>query len=177
MTPDRTEVRRKGTTNILICQPVTSDWGTVHYRWGYTNLATEQETMYEWDYNYYMYSIGIDTLRYLYWVETYFEEPEDQGCANRSYYANGLITSIKDYANHQVDAHITDNQLVISIQCTSANEVSATLYDATGKMLLFKDFGRTNGVSDAIPVRLSTGIYLLKVNIGNQLYSVKLLKL
>ena len=176
--PDTTEVRRKVNTNILICKPVYSDYGQVHYRWGYTDLSTFAEVVMPGDRNYCLYDIGIDTLTYRYWVETYLNEAVGAGCENRSYYAYGYITtSTPGYGGNIVDAYLLGGRIVLSVSAFSPEDVAIALYDMNGKLLFKKGYGVTELVSDVIPVSFAPGIYLLNVNVGGYMYSFKLLKM
>lgn len=175
--PDTTEIRRRGNTNMLVCQPVTSNYGEVHYRWGYTDMGTSAEVVIPGDHNYCMYDIGIDTLMLRYWVETYLNDLTGESCVNRSYYGHGILTSSSEYDVNAVEAYMVDGRIVLHISATSHEPVSATLYDVNGKLLLTKKYGETDMVSDMIPVSYAPGVYILRVSVGNQLYSFKLLKL
>ena len=176
--PDTTEIRRKVNTNILICQPVYSDYGQVHYRWGYTDLNTTAEVIVPGDRNYCLYDFGIDTLSYRYWVETYLNEAVGVGCENRSYYAYGYITtSTPDYGGNVVEAYLSNDRIVLYVNSLSLENIMTSLYDVNGKLLLSKGYGTTDQVSDVIPVSIAPGVYFLRVSIGGQMYSVKLLKI
>lgn len=176
--PDTTEIRRKVNTNIPICQPVYSDYGQVHYRWGYTDLNTSDEVVIPGDRNYCLYEFGIDTLSYRYWVETYLDEAVGEGCANRSYYAHGYVTtSTPDYGGNVVEAYLSNDRIMLYVNSLSLENIMTSLYDVNGKLLLSKGYGTTDKVSDVIPVSIAPGVYFLRVSIGGQMYSVKLLKL
>ena len=176
--PDTTEIRRKGNSNILVCQPVYSDYGQVHYRWGYTDLNTTAEVVMPGDRNYCLYDFGIDTLSYRYWVETYLNEAVGAGCENRSYYAYGYITtSTPDYVGNIVEAYLSNSRIVLYVSSLSPDDIMASLYDVNGKLLVSKGYGVTDQVSDMIPVSIAPGVYFLRVSIGGQLYSIKLLKI
>ena len=175
--PDTTEIRRKGSTNILICQPVTSDYGEVHYRWGYTNRFTYNEATMPGDHNYCLYDFGIDTMSYLYWVETYLNNPIGEGCDNRSYYGHSVLTSTSDYDANTVEAYMSRDHIMLYVSALSPENVSASLYDVNGKLLLTRGYGIADVVSDAIAVNIAPGVYFLRVNVGNEFYSFKLLKL
>lgn len=175
--PDTTEIRRRGNTNMLVCQPVSSNYGEVHYRWGYTDIGTSAEVVIPGDHNYCMYDFGIDTLMFRYWVETYLNNLTGEGCANRSYYGYGILTSSSEYDVNAVEAYMVDGKIVLHVSAMSHESVFATLYDVNGKLLLTKKYGETDMVSDMIPVSYAPGVYILRVNVGNQLYSFKLLKL
>ena len=175
--PDTTEILRKANTNMLVCAPVTSEYGQVHYRWGYTDINTGSETTIPGDQNYCLYDFGIDTLSYRYWVETYLSGSIGEGCDNRSYYGHGVITSTSDYDANVVEAYMSNNRIVLYVNVLSPNRITATLYDVNGKHLLMRDYGTAETVSDIIPVSFAPGVYFLKVMVGNQLYAFKLLKI
>ena len=175
--PDTTEIRRKANSNILFCQPITSEYGTVHYRWGYTNRFTFDEVIMPGDHNYCLYDFGIDTLSYRYWVETYLNSPIGEGCDNRSYYGQSYGTATFNFEDNTVEAYLVDSRIVLYASLLSPDNVSATLYDVNGKQLLMRMYGFTETVSDVIPVNIAPGVYLLKVIVGNQMYSFKLLKI
>lgn len=176
--PDTTEIRRKVNSNILFCQPVNSNYGEVHYRWGYTDRNTSAEVVIPGDHNYCLYDFGIDTLLFRYWVETYLNFSIGAGCDNRSYYGYGYImTSTPDYDDNVVEAYLSDNRIVLYVSSLSFETITVSLYDVNGKMLVSKGYGVTDQVSDAIPVSIAPGVYFLKVSIGGQSYPVKLLKI
>ena len=175
--PDTTEIRRKVNSNMLFCQPVSSSYGTVHYRWGYTELGTNSEVVIPGDRNYCMYDFGIDTFLYRYWVETYLTNSIGEGCDNRSYYGHSILTSTSDYDANVVEAYMLDGNIVLHVGILSPDVVSAALYDVNGKQLLTRRYGETDIVSDMIPLSYAPGIYILRVSVGNQLYPFKLLKL
>ena len=175
--PDTTVIVRKNNTNILICQGVTSEHGTVHYRWGYTNRFTHEETVLDWDYNYCLFDIGIDQQTYLYWVETYIQNSNGIGCANRTYYGYSIYTDITDYGLNNINARIMGDQLVLHVNATAPDVIDAMLYGINGQLLMTLRYGYTNQVDDIMPFHYSNGMYLLIIRIGNQTYPVKLLKL
>ena len=175
--PDTTVIVRKNNTNILICSPVSSEYGTVHYRWGYTNRFTNEETVLYWDHNYCLFDIGIDQQSYLYWVETYIQYEDGMGCANRSYYGYSVYTDIADYELNSIDARIVDNQLVLHVNAASTDMIDVMLYGINGQLLMTQHYGYINQVDDILPFHYSNGMYLLIIRIGNQTYPVKLLKL
>ena len=175
--PDTTEIRRKVNTNILVCHSVNSDYGEVHYRWGYTDLQTSDEVVMPGDHNYCLYDFGIDTLSFLYWVETYLNNAMGEGCENRSYYGHGYGTSVSDYNDNVVDAYLSNDRIVLHVSALSPDDVSAALFNMNGQLLLTREYGISDRLSDVIPVSISPGIYLFKVSIGELLYSFKLLKI
>ncbi|MBR4788035.1 MAG: T9SS type A sorting domain-containing protein, partial [Bacteroidales bacterium] len=174
--PDTTVIRRKGNSNILVCQPVTSEYGTVHYQWGYADRFIQEEVLMNGDYNYCQFDVGIDTSRYDYWVETYVDVPDGLSCANRTYYGRNTDVSVEDYDGNKIEAYFVQDRIVLSVNAANPNDIGAGLYDVNGRLLLSKEYGRTDNVQDAVSVRVAAGVYFLKVNIGGQMYSVKLLK-
>ena len=175
--PDTTEIRRMGNTNMLVCRPVSSEYGEVHYRWGYTDLNSSNEVTMPGDHNYCLYDFGIDTLNFRYWVETYLNNSMGNGCDNRSYYGYSYITSLSEYDANTVTAYISNGRIVLYVNALLPDHVSATVYDVNGKLLITRDYGVSDEVSDVIPAAFAPGVYFLKVNVGNQSYSFKLLKM
>lgn len=176
--PDTTEVRLMANSNILVCQPVNSQYGEVHYRWGYTDRMTSAEVIMPGDHNYCLYDFGIDTLSFHYWVETYLNSAVGEGCDNRSYYGHGnVMTFTPDYGDNVVEAYLSNDRIVLYVNALSSDHVTAAVYDVNGKLLVTKGYGITNQVSDMIPVSMAPGVYFLRVSIGRQHYSVKLLKI
>lgn len=174
--PARTEIRRKPNTNILVCQPGASEYGEVHYRWGYTHRGTSYENVLPGDRTYCQYNIGIDTLTYQYWVETYTSSEWGE-CSTRSYYGQDNTTSVSDHERATVNAYMTDGHIVLNVDALTQENVSAILYSVAGSQLLYRTFGNTDAVSDIIPVNLSPGVYVLKVMVGQETYLFKLLKI
>ena len=128
------------------------------------------------DYNYCQFDVGIDTSRYEYWVETYVDVPDGLSCANRTYYGRSNSTSVEDYNGNGVEAYFAYDRIMLSVNAANPSNIGAGLYDVNGRLLLSKEYGRTDHVQDAVPVHVAAGVYFLKVNIGGQVYSVKLLK-
>ena len=174
--PARTEIRRKPNANILICQPVTSGYGEVHYRWGYTHRGTSYENVLPGDRTYCQYDIGIDTLTYQYWVETFINSEWGE-CSARSYYGQDNTTAVAGYERASVNAYMTDGHIVLNVEALARENVSAVLYNVAGSQLLHRNYGYADAVSDIIPVNLSPGVYVLKVMVGQEIYLFKLLKI
>lgn len=174
--PARAEIRRKPNSNILICQPVTSEYGEVHYRWGYTHRGSSYEHVLSGDRNYCQFDLGIDTVNYLYWVETFIRSGGDE-CVTRSYYGEDINTTVPGLERAKVNAYMSDGQIVLSVSALSQENVNAELYSTAGSKLLHKNYGRTDTVSDLIPVNVSQGVYVLKVMVGQEVYLFKLLKI
>ena len=174
--PAPAEIRRKPNSNILICQPVTSEYGEVHYRWGYTHRSSSYEHVLSGDRTYCQFDLGIDTVNYLYWVETFIYSGGDE-CVTRSYYGEDINTAVLDQERAKVNAYMTDGQIVLSVSAQSPEIVSAVLYNTAGSKLLHRSYGRTDTVSDIIPANVSQGVYVLKVMVGQEVYLFKLLKI
>ena len=149
----------------------------VHYQWGYTDRLSLNETLVNGDYNYCQFDVGIDTQRYDYWVETYMDISNSLSCANRSYYGHSLNTSVEDHDGNMVEAHLIHDWMTLSVSAVSPSPIVAGLYDVDGRLLFSKNYGVTDKVFDNVNVSIANGIYFLRVSVGNQLYSVKLLKI
>ena len=174
--PDTTIVRRQTPSNILVCQPVTSNNGAVHYQWGYTHRYNNSETSFDWDYNYFQYEDGINTNMYHYWVETYINYDDNSKCGNRSYYYGNNTTNINDVDGNIVNAYFYDEQINLHVKPVYSESVSISLFNLNGQLLVSKDYGICYELYDKVAIQIATGIYLLKVNVGKQAYILKLLK-
>ena len=172
--PDTVNVRRNGSTNILLCDQVTSDFGIVHYRWGYTDRLTAVETVLDGDNNYCLFTIGIDTFAYDYWVETYINYEDGTSCANRSYYGNSYLSSTEEFDGNIVNAYLSGNHIHLFVNALEPTNTSAILYDANGRQLLTRHYGVTNEVTDNLPADFACGVYILRVSLDNRNYPFKL---
>ncbi|MBO4621377.1 MAG: T9SS type A sorting domain-containing protein, partial [Paludibacteraceae bacterium] len=177
--PDTTVIIRKASSNILVCQPVHSEYGVVHYRWGYTNRDTHEEFINEDShYTYTQYVFGIDTLAYEYWVETYITYEDGESCANRTYYGyNHYPTGTDSFDADVVEAYINGDRIVVFVNTAVPSEVNAAVYNVNGKLLLTRAYGFTDIVTDVIPLSAATGVYFLKITTGKRLHTFKLIKM
>ena len=178
VSPDPTIVRRQGTSNILVCQPVTSDEGLVHYQWGQTYIDTDVETYFDWDYNYFLFESGIDTIHFRYWVETYINYGENSKCPNRTYYDGNTSTTIQNVEGNIVNAYFYENYIKLHVKPANVETVSISVFNLDGKFVTAKNYGVTDEFYDLLDLPpISSGLYFLKVNIGKNVYVLKLLKL
>ena len=176
--PDTTIIRHKTNSNILVCKQVHCEYGDVHYRWGYTNRNTLEEAVVEdGNYNYTQYQIGIDTLTYYYWVETYITYPDGQSCANRTYYGNDYLTSTESFDHDVVEAYIYGDRIVILVNTAVPSEVNAALYNVNGKLLLTRGYHFTDQVTDFLQLSAANGVYFLKITTGDRVHTFKLVKM
>ena len=172
--PDRTQIVRKNNSNILIYNNSSSLPSDIHYRWGYTDKLTFEETVVQdWIYNYYQYSF-IDTIQFRYWVEAYVFY-EDDTCRNRTYYLDEVVT-IQDYfEDFDVIAFISGNQLQIQVDNPSGQHTVAVLYDMAGRTIAQWDLGIDSVIRKQISFGYPNGIYLLTVQVGNRRHTTKIL--
>ena len=174
--PDNTIIRRQGNSNILVCNPVVSDEGIVHYKWGYIYRYANTETSFDWDYNYFLFEDGVDTNRYHYWVETYIKYGDRLSCANRTYYHENVNTSLQDEDENIVNAYFQGNSICLHLKLPNTEPVSLKLFDMNGRVLKSVDFGLCSELNDRISVSVAAGIYLLRLYVGQKSYSLKLAK-
>lgn len=171
--PDPSEIIRKPNSNILVCSPETSSFGQVHYRWGYTDKATFNETVNNWDYNYYQYDIPIDTTIYDFWVETYIVYA-DRTCHNRAYFSQNQTTGFDDIEKFNSIVFVSGNQIVIRYQNPECKDIKANLYDISGRLLFHSDFGTEPSLDTRIPFDYDSGTYILELHTGNRHYTSKI---
>lgn len=174
--PNSTTIRRQGNSNILVCNPVSSNEGTVHYKWGYIYRYANTETSFDWDYNYFLFEDGVDTNRYHYWVETYIKYGNHLSCTNRTYYHENASTSIRDEDENIVNAYFQGNAICLHLKLSNTEPVSFELFDMNGRALKTMDFGICGELNDRISVPVAAGIYLLRLYVGQKSYSLKLAK-
>lgn len=174
--PNCTTIRRQGNSNILVCNPVSSNEGTVHYKWGYIYRYANTETSFDWDYNYFLFEDGVDTNRYHYWVETYIKYGDHSSCTNRTYYHENASTSIQDENENIVNAYFQGNAICLHLKLSNTEPVSFELFDMNGRALKTMDFGLCGELNNRISVPVAAGIYLLRLYVGQKSYSLKLAK-
>ncbi len=178
VSPDQTIIRRQGSSNILVCQPVSSDEGVVHYQWGQTNIDTDEETFFDGDYNYFLFESGIDTTHFRYWVETYINYGESSRCSNRTYYEGNTPTAIQNIDGNLVNAYFYENYIKLHVKPANVETVSISVFNLDGKFVIAKKYGVSDEFDDLIYLpSITSGLYFLKVNIGKSVYVLKLLKL
>lgn len=172
--PERPQVVRKDNSNVLVCSPEGVSPND-HYRWGYTEKQTAFEMVFDWDFNYFQYDSPINTDLYDYWVEVYRPYGE-VSCLNRSYLDNGTPTFTPIYETFSAMAYVHGNQLQIRIENPEQLPVQAVLRDVSGKTLAQFSLGDNPSLTQTLPFRYSSGLYLLSFYAGNQCFTSKIVR-
>ena len=183
ISPTKVTVERKGTTNILYCDQSyvpTATTTPVIYRWGYTEKATGEDFVPNpsWNQRYYAYPNGIDTVENLYWVETSIESVNNL-CVNRSYYQydpQGSPMSVDDISTFDVRAYVSGNYLIVEVANPRMQTVKASVYDIGGRLLQQYPLGNAPELHSQLPFVYAKGVYVLKLMIGNNVYSTKIIR-
>ena len=183
VTPSKVTVLRKGMSNILYCDTAsvpTASTDIVEYQWGYTVKSTgeEQVPAPSWNQRYYAYLNGIDTVANLYWVETRVEG-NNNFCVNRSYYLKdpqGSPLSVDDLQPFEVHAYVSGDLLLVDVDNPQMRPVKADLYDIQGRLIHHYFVGDDMELHVQLPFSYAKGVYLLRLMVGNNVYSTKLIR-
>ncbi len=183
VTPSKVTVLRKGMSNILYCDTAsvpTASTDIVEYQWGYTVKSTgeEQVPAPSWNQRYYAYLNGIDTVANLYWVETRVEG-NNNFCVNRSYYLEdpqGSPLSVDDLQPFEVHAYVSGDLLLVDVDNPQMRPVKADLYDIQGRLIHHYFVGDDMELHVQLPFSYAKGVYLLRLMVGNNVYSTKLIR-
>ena len=171
ITPDTTIVIRKPNSNILICQDSISD----HYQWGTTERSTGIEIKFEdCDRRYCQVESGIDTINYIYWLDLW--NGDTARCVSRSIYT----PSNDDKYIHKPKQSINvvskiDDCISFEVENPLCKEVSVSLYTIAGTKLVDKFFGNSAIIKADLPVDIPSGVYILRVEIGTDCETFKLI--
>lgn len=169
--PERVSIRRKSTSNILVCDG--SQGPDLHFRWGRTDKNTGEETACNWDHEYYQYDMPIDTALYEYWVEVYTVHG-DAICYNRSYYDAVVGTETEQKDSFKAIAHLQGDQLWVNIDNPGKIRSKALLYDMSGRLLAEWDFGTEPYVRRQMSFSYPSGTYILSIQAGDQCHTTKI---
>lgn len=171
MTPDTTIIIRKPNSNIFVCQDSITD----HYRWGSTEKSSGNETMFEnSDRRYCQVEGGIDITKYIYWLDLW--NGDTSRCTSRSIYMPSnddkyihqpkqnirVVSSINDYISFEIDN-------------PSSNDVNVVLYTVAGIKLMNEYLGNNSVIKAHLPVDVPAGVYILRVEIGIDCETFKLI--
>ena len=164
ISPDKTIIARKASSNILYCQEATSN---IEYQWGYINKSNGQ-AVYIQDSNqrYVLLSHTFDSNLYDYFVETSFKYPT-QSCTTRSLLNLSVQNKIKD-EKIKFDIYpnpVTDKLFVTVEKPVSDNvKIELSVIDFFGRVLWENKYDAEAYQQPLqIPIQLENGIYLLQL--------------
>ncbi|MCQ2338334.1 MAG: T9SS type A sorting domain-containing protein [Paludibacteraceae bacterium] len=171
MAPDTTIIIRKPNSNIFVCQDSITD----HYQWGSIEKSSGNETMFEnSDRRYCQVEGGIDTTKYIYWLDLW--NGDSARCVSRSIYTP---SDDEEYI-HQPKQNIrivssTRGYIMFEIDNPSGKDVNVALYSITGTKLKREYFGNNIAIKAHVPIDVPAGVYLLRVEIGTDCETFKLI--
>ena len=181
VTPSKVTVLRKGTSNILYCDSASvPTHDPVKYQWGYTVKSTGSDYVPNpnWNQRFYNYQNGIDTAANYYWVETSIDAANNL-CVNRSYYLYDPYDSpvaVEDIQVFDVRAYVRGDLLIVDVDNPMMQSVHAEIYDLRGRLLNQYSLGNDAELHTQLPISYAKGVYVLKLTIGNHIYSTKIIR-
>lgn len=171
--PDTTIIVRKKRTNILVCQAGQGEEDKYIYQWGYTDLATQIDALLNSDHRY-VYVEDFDEMRFTYWVELRHNIPNPK-CFSRSHYNADNDSLISEPSNKvSVPSYVRGN-IPVTILNADQEEVSCAIYAISGELVAVHELGKERYIERVLPFPVSTGIYLMRVKIGDNVESIKLI--
>ncbi|MCQ2329661.1 MAG: T9SS type A sorting domain-containing protein [Paludibacteraceae bacterium] len=168
--PDTTIIIHKPNSNILVCQ----EDAPIFYQWGYTDRTThKRDTIPDSNRRYVQLPMSFDNDLYDYWL--ILRETESAECHSESHYYPTNDKSITQPSqNVRVVTNVKDN-LAVAIDNPLEHEVSIDLYSVAGMRLHSQELGNGVYIKQELNVELPQGVYFLKVVIGTEVLTYKLL--
>ena len=168
--PERTIIVRKPNSDILVCEE--SD--DLVYQWGYTEKASQKEFVID-DSNrrYVLLPHTFDDNTYDYWLS--LRHSETSPCYSKSYYSpenNSLITP--NEAKVSVPS-LVQGRIPIVVQNPNGDEVLCSIYNLSGELVSKCELGKDNYFFTTLPISLSSGMYIMRVSMGEYVESIKLI--
>ena len=177
--PASTEIVPKGgSSNILICKEVSDG----SYQWGYflkgktvaDSISLIDKNGYDKNYSYYKFDIGIDTTKYVYFVEILGKD-----CPTYAFYpSNSTPTTIQDESPHTVSTYPNPAKGTFSVTLSPEvkGKIVVSLQNLSGQILLSKQISDYEN-SEVLPFNSNypPGIYLLVVQTGEGVITSKII--
>lgn len=168
--PNRTIVVRKPNSNILVCE----EDAELIYQWGYTKKATNTEELID-DSNrrYVLLPHSFDANIFDYWV--ILRHTATSPCYSKSYYKpeNDTIIVAPD-ASVSAPTFVR-SKVPITIHNPEQEIVHCSIYAVTGEIISKYDLGRNMVIETTLPLTLKAGMYVLHVQMGEYVESIKLI--
>ncbi|MDR0604640.1 MAG: T9SS type A sorting domain-containing protein, partial [Bacteroidales bacterium] len=160
--PNKTHILQKDNSNILICE---DNYTNIHYEWGFINLATQEEqTITNSNYQYIQIPHVIDTTKYEYFVDIYYEE---KSCLTRTYYPKNMVEkSLKNEKKQKITAfpNPAKKQLSISLNQDIKTDFTVVIDNILGQCVFKQNFSeyQANDIIN-LEFNLHGGVYILVV--------------
>ena len=168
--PDRTTIVRKPNSDILVCQEDRD----IYYEWGYTDKISQQEYSIEnSNQRYVLLPHGFDDSNYDYWLTLRYDALSK--CYSRSYYTEENDSLIIQTSNVVSVPSLIHKRIPIVIQNENMENVITEIYTISGQLYGRHALGNTNYISTTLPFDLSSGMYIMRVQIGTYVETFKLI--
>lgn len=168
--PDRTTIVRKPNSDILVCQEDRD----IYYEWGYTDKISQQEYSIEnSNQRYVLLPHGFDDSNYDYWLTLRYDASSK--CYSRSYYTEENDSLIIQTGNVVSVPSLIHKRIPIVIQNDNMENVITEIYTISGQLYGRHALGNTNYISTTLPFDLSSGMYIMRVQIGTYVETFKLI--
>ena len=167
--PNRTIIVRKPNSNILVAQ----ENDDIYYVWGYTEKATGESSYIE-DSNrrYVLLPHAYDTMKYDYWLR--LQPSESSKCYSVSYYTpENDEVYINQKSNVNI-AYVKEN-ILIKIDNPEEHRVQCYLYSVVGQLVDYIDLGGEININRNISIAPNNAMYILKVELGNEVLTFKVI--
>ena len=168
--PGETIIVRKPNSNILVCKEDRD----IFYQWGFTEKASSVETPID-DSNrrYVLLPHAFDSDIYDYWLVT--RPSEESKCRSRSIYVPENDTMISaPVAQVSMPTQI-QKSLPITIQNPSEEAIVCRIFDVAGRSIARYDLGRNAFVESTLQLDVASGLYLVRVEMGDYVETYKLI--
>lgn len=168
--PERTIIVRKPNSDILVCE----ESGDLVYQWGYTEKASQKEFVID-DSNrrYVLLPHTFDDNTYDYWLS--LRHSESSPCYSKSYYSPENNTLITPNGAKVSVPSLVQGRIPIVVQNPSGDEVLCSIYNLSGELVSKCELGKDNYLSTTLPISLSSGMYIIRVSMGEYVESIKLI--
>ena len=167
--PNRTIIVRKPNSDILVAEESQD----IYYAWGYT-VKTTGESVYIEDSNrrYVLLPYAYDIGKYDYWLR--LQPTETSRCYSMSYYAP---ENDDEYVHPKSDVKVAYVKENISIEINNPEKyrVKCYLYSIMGQMVNYIDLGEDVMINKNIFIGLNKAMYILRVELGSEVLTFKLI--
>ena len=189
--PEQTRIVRKGTSNILICEDSQEKHPNIHYRWGFRDKNTKTDNWIDsvkigdkWikdnryiDCQYIEFPDPINTAEFDYFVAINYDENDR---STRTYYKPPRQTSEISHIpkNSKIYAYPnpTKQHLSMSMEKDINDRFTVFLLNATGGQTVFSKQYAAYRKDELLNLdfNLPTGIYLLKVETKDEVFTCRI---
>lgn len=161
--PDRKDILRKSTTNILIS---TEKDPNIHFQWGFTSLSPDKNisTILDSDRRYVLFPTILDTKNYAYWVITTNISEKDTCNTTSIYDANKASIKTADENVYSVYPNPTKSEINIENSSDKNTTYTIKIASLTGKIIYEKVIENSIDQLINLKLNLQKGIYLLEIS-------------